>query len=273
MPKQCSRPQPGRPAPASILALCLLVAGIGLLGTIAPRPAAARAGARPLAWREIGKLPDFTTGIWEVPMSPEAFAPQSQPSFTPAYAARETTYESVQAAGGNQDSPGANCLPTGMPTVMSQPYPMQILFGPREVTIDIEAFMQVRHIYTDGRPHPEDPDPTFNGHSIGHWEGQTLVVDSVGFVPDTPLGFNWGMQHSTKMHIVERLRLKDPDTLEVVTTIDDPEALTQPWTTSKVFKRHADWTIAEYICEQNNRNHVDQNGKAGITLTPPKSEK
>jgi hypothetical protein len=141
------------------------------------------------------------------------------------------------------------------------------------VTIDIEAFMQVRHIYTDGRSHPADPDPTFNGHSIGHWDGRTLVVDSVGFVPDTPLGFNWGMQHSTKMHIVERFRLKDPDTLEIVTTIDDADALTKPWTTAKVFKRHGDWTIAEYICEQNNRNHVDQNGKAGITLTPPKSTK
>jgi hypothetical protein len=272
MLKQISGYKSGSRAPASALALGLLVAGVGLLGTMAPQPAAAESGPHSMAWSEIGKLPDFTTGIWEVPMSPEAFAPQSQPSFTPAYAARERAYEAVQAAGGNEDSPGANCLPTGMPTVMSQPYPMQFLFGPREVTIDIEAFMQVRHIYTDGRPHPNEPDPTFNGHSIGHWEGQTLVVDSVGFVPETPLGFNWGMGHSTKMHIVERFRLKDPDTLEVVTAIEDPEALTKPWTTSKVFKRHADWTIAEYICEQNNRNRVDQNGKAGIILTPPKSE-
>jgi hypothetical protein len=241
MLKHSSRPGFRTRAPAATLTLGLLVAGVGLLSTVAPRFAAAQAGPHPLAWSELGRLPDFTTGIWEVPMSPEAFAPQSQPSFTPTYAGRERAYEAVQAAGGNEDSPGANCLPTGMPTVMSQPYPMQILFGPREVTIDIEAFMQ--------------------------------VVDSVGFVPDTPLGFNWGMQHSTKMHIVERLRLKDPDTLEVVTTIDDRDALTKSWTTSKIFKRHTDWTIAEYICEQNNRNHVDQNGKAGITLTPPKPEK
>jgi hypothetical protein len=270
MLKTISRQGSGNRAPASTLALGVLVVGIGLLGALAPEQAAAQAGPYPLPWSDLAKLPDFTTGIWEVPMSPEAFAPQSQPSFTPAYAAREKAYEAVQAAGGNQDSPGANCLPTGMPTVMSQPYPMQILFGPREVTIDIEAFMQVRHIYTDGRSHPADPDPTFNGHSIGHLEGRTLVVDSVGFVPDTPLGFNWGRGHSTKMHIIERFALKDPDTLEVVTTIDDPEALTKPWTTSKIFKRHADWTIAEYICEQSNRNRVDQNGKAGITLTPPK---
>lgn len=130
--------------------------------------------------------------------------------------------------------------------------------------------MQVRHIYMDGRPHPADPDPTFNGHSIGHWEGGTLVVDTVGFVPYTPLGFNWGIGHSDKMHIVERFRLTAPDTLEVVTTIDDPLALAKPWTTSRIFKRHTNWTIDEYICEQNNRNQADQNGKAGIELTPPK---
>ena len=206
-------------------------------------------------------------------MSPAAFAPQSQPSFTPAYAAREKAYEAVQAAGGNEDSPGANCLPTGMPTVMSQPYPMQILFGPREVTIDIEAFMQVRHIYMDGRSHPADPGSDLQ--RAFYWPlGWPDSRSRLGrFRARHPLGFNWGMQHSTKMHIVERFRLKDPDTLEIVTTIEDPDALTKPWTTTKVFKRHGDWTIAEYICEQNNRNHVDQNGKAGITLTPPKSTK
>jgi hypothetical protein len=257
--------------PAAALALAILVVGVSAIGIATAQSAAAPLGPRPLPWGALGSLPDFTTGIWEVPMTPAAFAAQTAPSFTPRYAAREKAYEAVQAAGGNQDSPGANCLPTGMPTVMSQPYPMQILFGPREVTIDIEAFMQVRHIYTDGRPHPAEPDPTFNGHSIGRWQEQTLVVDSVGFVPDTPLGFNWGMGHSTKMHIVEKFHLKAPDTLEVITTVEDPEALVKPWTTSKIFSRHADWTIAEYICEQNNRNGVDQHGKGIITLTPPKS--
>jgi hypothetical protein len=259
---------PGRLGGWSRLTGLAVLAAVGMFASAARHAASAQTQA--MSWSEIGKLPDFTTGIWEVPMTPEAFAPGSPPSFTPEYAAKQKAYAAVQAAGGNQDSPGANCLPTGMPTIMSQPYPMQILFGPREVTIDIEAFMQVRHIYTDGRGHPADPDPTFNGHSIGHWESNTLVVDSVGFVPDTPLGFDWGMRHSTKMHIVERFRLRTPDTLEVVTTIDDPQALTKPWTTTKTFKRHADWTISEYICEQNNRNRVDQNGKAGIELEPPR---
>jgi len=254
-----------------------LAAGIIAFATVAallqPAPAMAEAvapGPNPLRWAQIGALPDFTTGIWEIAMTPAAFASATQPAPTPLYAERAKAFLAAQAAGkAPQDAPTANCLPSGMPQIMGQPYPMQIMFGPREVTIDIEAFMQVRHIYTDGRPHPTDVDPTFNGNSIGHWEGKTLVVDTVGFVPDTALNFDWSLKHSDKMHITERFRLKDPDTLEVVTTVEDPEALTQPWVSSKEFKRHAAWTIAEYICEQNNRNVVSESGAAQVNLVPP----
>ena len=106
---------------------------------------------------------------------------------------------------------------------------------------------------------------TFHGHSIGSWEGNTLVVDSVGFTPDTPLA-GGGTRHSDKMHIVERMRLTNPNTLEIATTIDDSEALTQPFTRTSTFARHADWTLSEYICQQNNRNFVTDDGKAGINL-------
>jgi hypothetical protein len=77
---------------------------------------------------------------------------------------------------------------------------------------------------------------------------------------------NMGTQHSEKMHIVERFHLKDPMTLEITTTIDDPEALAKPWTKTVTYARHPDWTLAEYICQQNNRNFVDASGKAGINL-------
>ena len=238
---------------------------LAALAVSAAEPQATGVPGRPhvMSWSELGKLPDFTTGIWEMRLGPGALTQRSSPSLTPAYAAMLKAYTA-------QDTPDANCLPPGMPVIMGQPYPMQILFGPREVTLDIEAYMQVRHIYTDGRPLPADPDPTFNGTSIGHWEGQTLVVDTVGFEPDTPLSANWGMHHSSKMRIVERFRLTDPNSLQVVTEVNDPVALTRPWTSTRVFERHRDWTIAEYICEQNNRNLVDQSGKAGIILTPPK---
>jgi hypothetical protein len=153
-----------------------------------------------------------------------------------------------------------------MPGIMTQPYPVEFLLTPGMVTIVIEAYTQVRHIYTDGRKHPDDPDLTFNGHSIGRWESDTLVVDSVGFTSDTPLAGNMGSRHSAKMHVVERMRLKDPNSLEISTTVDDPEALAKPFTRVANFARHRDWTIAEYVCQQNNRNFVDANGKAGINL-------
>jgi len=260
---------------ASLLASTLLGAGLAAHAADVSKPTVRHAAARSHAavqgrtWAEVAKLPDFTTGIWETPLTPAAFAPGPQPQLTPAYAARRKAFDDARKAGNEQDNPSANCVPPGMPGVMNQPYPMQIFFGPGQVAIQLEAYMQMRHIYTDGRPHPADPDPTFNGDSIGHWEGDTLVVDSVGFVPDTPLGLSYGVQHSSKMHIVERMRLVDPDTLTLTTTVDDPDALASPWTTSRTFKRHRDWTIAEYVCEQNNRNLVDPNGHAGIVLTPP----
>jgi hypothetical protein len=190
------------------------------------------------------------------------------PSFTPQYEAMR-----VAAAGGPQpeDNSTANCLPPGMPGIMGQPYPMEFLLTPGKVTIVIEAYTQVRHIYTDGRTLPEDPDPKFFGTSIGRWEGDTLVAETVGFNEHVQIAR--GVPHSDKMKIVERFRLTDPDTMSIETTITDPGVLTAPYTTSATLRRHRNWTISEYICEENNRNYVDPTGKAGINLTVPGTPK
>src|SRR5207244_2023490 len=144
-----------------------------------------------------------------------------------------------------EDSAAANCLPPGMPGIMGQPYPMEFLMTPGLVTIVIEAYQQVRHIYTDGRPLPADPDPKFHGTSIGRWEGDTLVVETVGFSPQTQIAAN--TPHSGKMKIVERFTLLDPDAMSIETTITDPEALAAPFTSTRTLRRHRDWTLAEYI--------------------------
>jgi hypothetical protein len=222
------------------------------------------------SWASIAKLPDWS-GIWEVTFGGGPRGGGEQPALTPEYAKRLADYRAAQQRGDIQDTPAANCVPNGMPSIMTQPYPMEILFTPGKVTIVIEAYSQWRQIFTDGRKHPEDPDLTFNGHSIGHWEGDTLVVDTVGFTTDTVLGFS-GARHSDKMRIVERMRLSGPDTLEIETTITDPEALAKPWTSKSVYGRHRDWTLAEYVCQQNNRNFVTDDGKAGINLKHEASE-
>jgi len=225
-------------------------------------------------WAAVAKLPDFT-GVWEIPLGGPAarvtnpavgvpgrlFAPLS---LTPEYEAKRKDL----MAHADQDNQSANCLPPGMPGIMAQPYPMEFLLTPGQVTIIIEAYSETRHIYTDGRPLPDDPDPTFFGTSIGHWEGGTLVVKTVGFSTETEIEPH--VPHSDKMQVLEKFRLLDPNTMSIETTVTDPEALTAPYVSSRILKRHRNWTIAEYICEQNNRNYVDRNGKAGINLTLPK---
>jgi len=218
----------------------------------------------PADWAALAKLPDLT-GVWEIPMGGPGggFFPPGRPSLTPEYAAKAQAL----AAHAGEDTSSANCVPPGMPMIMGEPYPMEFLLTPGQVTIVIEAFSMVRHIYTDGRPMPSDPDPTYFGTSIGHWDGDTLVVESVGFSSHTELAMR--VPHSDKMRILEKFRLTDPDTMSIETTVIDPEALTAPYISTRTLKRHRSWTIAEYVCEDNNRNFVDQNGKAGINLTPP----
>ena len=241
---------------------CYLVAAMALA---APGAVLAQPTPDAAAYAALAKLPEIA-GLWEMTFGggPRG-APPEGPSLTPAYAAKLKSYQEAQARGEIQDTPAANCVPPGMPGVMSQPYPIDILVTPGKITIIAEAYAQWRQIFTDGRKHPDDPDLTYNGHSIGHWEGDTLVVDTVGFTTDTALG-GFGMRHSDKMHIVERFRLTSPDRLEIQTTITDPEALTKPWTNTRSFARHRDWTLAEYVCQQNNRNFTTQDGKSGINL-------
>ena len=186
-------------------------------------------------------------------------------SLTPEAQALRTAYQAVR----REDNETANCLPPGMPGIMGQPYPMEFLLTPGKVTIVIEAYTQVRHIYTDGRPLPADPNPEFHGNSVGRWEGDTLVVETVGFSPLTSI--TAGVPFSDKGRIVERFRLTGPDTMTIETTITDPVMLTEPYTTNSTLQRHRDWTITEYICEENNRNSVDSQGQSGIDISVPTS--
>jgi hypothetical protein len=225
----------------------------------------------PADWTALAKLPDFS-GVWEAGggggggRGGRGAAPAG-PQLTPAAEARRKELQARPA----QDSQTANCLPPGMPGIMGQPYPMEFLLTPGKVTIVIEAYQQVRHIYTDGRPLPADPDLKFHGTSIGRWEGDTLIVESAGFSPLTDIARN--IPHSGKMRIVERFRLTDPDTMSIETTITDADVLRAPLVSARTLRRHRNWTTAEYICEENNRNFVDSTGKAGVDLTLPGTQK
>jgi hypothetical protein len=144
-------------------------------------------------------------------------------------------------------------------------YPIEFLFTPGRVTVHFEAWMQWRFIFTDGRGHPDDLDPTFNGDSIGKWHDGVLEVDTVGLKSVALL--QAGIKHSDKVHITERLHLAkdDPNTLVDELTINDPEALEKPWTKTLTWKRTRDGsTLLEFICAENDRNPVDAAGHTGF---------
>lgn len=184
---------------------------------------------------------------------------KNPPPLTPEYAAQYAETKAARAAGKMVADPTANCLPYGMPRLMVSPFPFEILHTPGRVTMIFTVDSITRRIFTDGRGHPEDLDPTFNGHSIGRWEGDTLVVETVGLREDTKLQ-NTGLPHSGEMKVIERIRLINPDKLENDVTMIDPLAFTQPYKSTRTYTRLKGEEIEEYVCLDNNRNAVDASG-------------
>jgi hypothetical protein len=161
----------------------------------------------------------------------------------------------------------SQCLPGGVPQVMFGPgLPIEILETPRKITILFEEFYNFRQIYVGGR-HAADPDPSYMGDSVAHWDHGDLVVDTIGLTDRTTLD-TVGMPHSEAMRVTERLHRAAKDVLEVKVTIDDPKTYARPWTTTTHFKAlPPDTRLEEDICE-NNRNQPNADGTMGIQLAP-----
>jgi len=142
------------------------------------------------------------------------------------------------------------CFPPGMPRIFLHPFPMQIVEAPGEVIMLFEYDSMRRQIFTDGRPHSDGAGPTWMGDSVGHWEKDTLVVDTVGFNDKTWLD-RIGHPHTSELHLTERIRRPDHDTLVDDITIQDPKAYTKPWTAHEYFELKTGWNLLEQFCEDN----------------------
>lgn len=140
---------------------------------------------------------------------------------------------------------------------------MEIIQIPGRVIMLFEYDHFVREVYTDGRQHPKDLNPTWMGDSIGKWEGNTLVIDTVGFNDKTWLD-NDGHPHSEELHIVERIRRVSHDALTIDFTIDDPKAYTKSWGAHTTFQLEPDWNLGEMACEDNvNFNDLQKKTETG----------
>jgi hypothetical protein len=252
----------------SLMKRVFRAAGLTLVfGVVTPLSATAEDAN---GYAALARLPDWN-GAWE-PMAmahPDKETRPAPPKLTPAYAKQYAAYQEK-----NRTTPGinfttkvANCVPAGLPGSMLQPYPIEFLFTPGRVTINIETYSVVRRIYTDGSPLPAEPDPSYQGTSVGHWEGDTLVIDTTGILPETaPVTGVLG--HSEKMRVSERIHLSSPDVLAITTTVADPTVFVEPYTFTTHYQRHRDWKIMEYVCAQNNHDSVDDQGNAHFSFDP-----
>lgn len=163
----------------------------------------------------------------------------------------EARYNATKPGFGPRRAPGGNdpilrCDPPGMPRIMGGAF--EVIQIPGRILLFFESDHVHREIWMDGRGLPKDPDPTWYGYSIGKWDGDTLVVDTAGFNDKSWID-GWGNVHSDEMHVVERYRRVDQNTLELTMTLDDPKAYTNQLVSGmKVFKLHPKYELIESLC-------------------------
>jgi len=148
----------------------------------------------------------------------------------------------------NHIDPTSRCVLPGVPRVNNSPYPMQIIHLQDKVIMLYEYMHNFRLIYTDGRSHPKEYLPQLMGHSVGRWEGDVLVVESIGFTDRTWLD-DHGNRPSEEMKLTERFQRVSADQVRYDFTIDDPKFYTKPWSNGWIMPlANPDWTLAEYAC-------------------------
>jgi hypothetical protein len=228
-----------------LLAVALAFTPAKLLGTTQQSGSATPAAT---------STPDFS-GVWIVRDFLVSISPKEDPPFQPwAEVAYKSRLRELAKSYADPDTPAENCkTPPGLPRIMLWPLPWEIVQARDRVIMIYEYQNLVRQIFTDGRKHPSDLDPAYMGHSIGRYEGDTFVVDTIGFNDKTWLDLFGHLPHTDALHLVERIRRLDHDTLVEDFTIEDPKAYTKPWTAQKFFKLKPDWQIQEYVCTENNK--------------------
>lgn len=233
-----------------------------------------------LAWAQskpAAAVPDIT-GSWErhgagpggrgggardATIPPPAPQPLLKPPYAKEWQDRVQAVRAAEAKGQPLASNYTDCLPDGMPSMMNAIFPMEVLQSRGQITIIEEAYTQVRRILMD-RPQKsfEDVEPGFYGHSVGRWEGDTLLVDTIGIKEHVRFQ---NMPHSPQMRIKERMKLVSPNVLWNEITIEDPVVFEKPHTYTVAYRRMPDYTLLEYVCEDN-REYADDKGLQKIRI-------
>lgn len=219
-------------------------------------------------WLALARLPDWT-GVWTPDITDQFRQIETNPTPWNAQAQAKVDALVAEEKAGRPKGLFIDCLPEAMPSWMLISHnAFEVLFTPGRVTLLGESDSnRLRRIYTDGRAHSEDPDPSFHGESIGHWEGDVLVVDTIGILPQTYIAVSEavGLPNNGDLHVRERIFLADPDTMHVELEITAPHVLTRPWKTTRIYYRQRERRaeVIEGVCLQGAfRATVDAAGDA-----------
>ena len=223
--------------------------------TLKLTPALRGARAAPAGSAPPNPDPKNFEGVWwlegyEYMLGPEPGVP---PPLKPEYIKILERRIRAKNRGTPEADASTQCFPHGMPRLMESPYPIEIVQTPGRITFLHEVAHEVRRIYLN-QPQPKNLKDTYLGHSVGHWEGDTLVVDTIG-INDKSFIDDEGEAHSNKEHLVERYRkINGGRQIELTMTVEDPVTLEHPYSYKRVYEWRPDVRPAEYICEENNRN-------------------
>ncbi|HTI67925.1 MAG TPA: hypothetical protein VL460_10325 [Caulobacteraceae bacterium] len=213
-------------------------------------------------WQGTGTLFDQSRGV----LSPETGSSRDYPPYKPDWEARYEAFLKDVVWAERFVDPITLCYPAGFPRLASVPFGINFVVRPEATWIVYERGA-VRFIFTDGRPHPGEDDlwPTWEGHSIGHWEGDTLVVDTVGLRAGVPVD-RTGLVFSDKLHVAERIHKVGAQLVDEM-TLTDPEALTGPWKVTRRYNRSKERfaAIGAIACAESQRNPI-VDGKNTVTL-------
>ena len=253
-----------------------------ILGALAAFPAQSaetpdaqvNAPPTPKDWAALATLPDWS-GVWTPYISDQNARIKKDPTpWLPAVAQQIDAMNAAEQAG-HPRGLFIDCLPEGMPSWMLISHnALEILFTPGRVTLLGEMDgNRLRRIYTDGRGHPPDPDPTFHGHSIGHWEGSTLVVDTIGVLPESFIAISEaaGIPNNGDLHVIEHIHLEGADLLHDDLEIIAPHVLSKPWKTTRIYfrQRARKYDIVEGVCLQGSMaERKDEHGNAVFVPVP-----
>ena len=248
---------PSKKLPAFVSCVALAVVGLAQVAARAQTPRTAAVPDITGSWERYGGIfgPRTDAQRNDPARPPAPPPPPLKPQYLKEWQARVQASRDADAKGTPLATNNTNCLPDGMPAMMGAVFPLEILQSRGQVTVIEEAFTQVRRIFLD-QPQKavEDVEPGFYGRSAGRWEGDTLVVDTIGVKESVRFQ---NTSHSKDMRIAERMHLVAPDILWNEITMTDPVTLEKPWSFTYAYRRMPGYALLEYICEDN-REYADQ---------------